>query len=572
MKHRTRTTRAIIACLMALCLVLSVFSISTLSDSYAASSFTSKSVFDGNTYTHNGDFAGNLIVNGVDASVYQSTSSNWTTAKKNGVDYAILRVTWTGYSKTTFSYEHHDSNFASHYSKAKAAGQMVGVYVFSQAKTVAEAKKEANYAIARLQSLGIDPEDLDLPIYMDYEFAGGTNGRLYNALTKSLATKCAKAFCDVVRDAGYQPGIYASKSFYDSYITHDSLGDDVDFWVAQYNSKNTYTSSYSKWQYSSSAKIGGLLNSSGSVGSTDVNFWYVNIDTPGTGTLDIYGSQNVKYTGSAVLPNLQIYDGDTLLEEGTDYTINGITNVSKGTAYAYIRGIGNYSGYAVVPFNIGSDYVAKTSLASGVTITNAYESIDTLLVRYINEGKEVSSSYVDKGTKVVNLETPDDPTKADDENYTYEFNGWALADHSSVAKVEEALTFVATYKKISKSDSTVSVEVDETVPETSKAEASTRQVVSGNYNIYKADDLTWIGGVSDGTTADELLSGLSVSESSVSGLTMKIIDSYGDDVDGEVSVETGMMVAVYKGNTLQGTAVILVDGDTLNSVSADYIE
>ena len=184
---------------------------------FAVSSSKSPFANTKSSYQHNGRFDGNLIVHGVDVSYFQSMSSDWNKAKRNQCDYAIMRVTYTTYGNGSLNV---DSKFATHFTKARAAGVMRGVYVFSQAKNAAEAEKEAQYAINRLKALGIGPKDLELPLYMDYEFAGRSSGknkgRLYG-LTKAKAIEAVNAFANVVRANGYDPGVYANTNFFKSY-------------------------------------------------------------------------------------------------------------------------------------------------------------------------------------------------------------------------------------------------------------------------------------------------------------------------------------------------------------------
>lgn len=331
------------------------------SEAFAAT-YTGKSPFSGvaySTYYHNKDkFNGNVILNGVDVSTYQNgAKSDYGKAQTNGVDFVIARVTWTGYTKSKHSYKNLDDQFANHYKKAKAAGQLMGAYVFSQAKTVTEAENEASFAVERLQALGIKPGDLDLPVYMDYEYAGpSSEGRLYG-ISKSTATKCAKAFCNKIAALGYTPGIYACLSFLNSSVDGTSLGQTYDIWCAQYYNTCDFTGTYSKWQYSSAAKIDGVYNSSSKPTSTDVNFWYLDAGRTSSDSADIAsckiaGPTQVKYTGSAVKPAFTVTKGSKKLTKGTDYTIGYVRNVKKGTGYAYIRGIGSYTGYKLVPFEI----------------------------------------------------------------------------------------------------------------------------------------------------------------------------------------------------------------------------
>ena len=292
---------------------------------YAASEFKYSSPFSKtgySTYYHKGKYSGNLIVNGVDISDWQSKNCRFDDAKKDGVDYCIMRVSYSSYSKKSLSM-HIDEKFNAQYTKAKANGVMTGVYVFSQATSTNEAIKEANFAVKRLKALGIGPEDLNLPVYMDYEFAGGALGRMHG-LKRTQATNAAVAFCNAIKAAGYQPGIYANTTFFSSYISTKQLASDVDLWCAQYYSRNQSGVDYSKWQYSSSARIDGMLSYTGLQGRIDADFWYIN-------------------------------------REGVDYTVGGIRNNRVGNGYAYIKGIGDYGGYALIPIKIAKSSSGKSS-------------------------------------------------------------------------------------------------------------------------------------------------------------------------------------------------------------------
>ncbi len=359
----TGAGRVFTVCLMTLCLTAAMFNFIGADDSYAASS-----PFISNSYTHDSRFDNSLILDGLDVSYWQSEASNWKTAKKKGVDFAILRVTYTGTTTSTFSYANIDSKFSTHYKKAKAQGIMVGAYVFSQASKVSEAKKEATYAVKRLKALGISPKDLDLPLYMDYEYPPGrSKGRLSN-LSRAKATACVNAFCDVVRRYGYEPGVYASTSFYNNQLYVPALEPDIDLWCAQYNYRCTADINYTKWQYTSSATIGtkknGILHTNtGKVGWTDANFWYIDKKKTGAAMTEIYGA--VTYNSSSARPALQIYNGNKLLTEGTDYTVKVIENTGK-KAYALIRGAGDYKGYALLPLKFNSSYIEYKGLKSGM--------------------------------------------------------------------------------------------------------------------------------------------------------------------------------------------------------------
>ncbi len=421
------------------------------------------------TYQHNSRFDGNLIVHGVDASYFQSTASDWNAAKRNKCDFAILRVTYTTYGNGSLNI---DSKFATHFRKARAAGVMRGIYVFSQARNASEARKEAQYAVNRLKALGISPKDVELPVYMDYEFAGSSSGsnrgRLYG-LTRANAIKSVNAFADVIRANGYDPGVYANTSFFNKYLANGKgIASDVDLWCAQYYSRCESPSNYTKWQYTSSARVNGIkFYSTDSEGNADADFWYLKRKANPKPIAVLYGNTNLNYTGKPVRPTFEIYANNRLLKEGTDYVVGGINNVNKSSsgAYAYIKGIGAYGGYALVPITISTGFIKHIGLSS--------------------VGKNVVSN-----------------------------------------------------------------------------------VQGGSYKIGTNVYGSYIRNVPAGTKAGTLISKLKVNNSSY---TIAVIDARGKKVASNTAISAGMMLGVYSGSTLKGTADITVIGKALNNVSGDYL-
>ena len=68
------------------------------------------------------------------------------------------------------------------------------------------------------------------------------------------------------------------------------------------------------------------------------------------------------YTGSPIVPELTVKDGETALSKGTDYTVNYRNNLNAGTATVTLTGKGNYAGSVEIKFNI----TAKALTASMV--------------------------------------------------------------------------------------------------------------------------------------------------------------------------------------------------------------
>ena len=576
------------------------------------------------TYNHASRFDGDLVVNGVDVSYWQGTASNWETAKRQGVEYAIMRVTYTTYAKGSHNYKNKDSHFTTHYKKAKKAGIMTGAYVFSQATSVSEAKNEAKYAVKILKEYGITPGDMQLPVYMDYEYCGGKSGRLYG-LKAAAAKKCAKAFCDVIRDAGYDPGIYANTNFFKSMLGNGaSLASDIDLWCAQYYNKNQSGSNYSKWQYSSTGTVGSgkkglLFTTTGKVGSTDVNFWYIKrkpqaSDDNDIAGMTIYGATAYNYTGKQIKPDFQIYDGSKRLEEGEDYAIGYINNVQKGSlqAYAYIKGVGSYKGYALIPFTIGSGYIKHMSLISdgsdGYVLTNAGTKNTYKVNISISEDENEDDADAVVITEPEPIETDNaadtEPQQSEGSEDIAEIADGGNAEGSGAASVaiaaesetadaeaaeaegaavsEDAAEQAAVSAETGKaavSDSisaALAAEADEDAE--SNAELIVEGIISSGPALASAsssdDNLSlkigsnkyggYIRKIPSGTTVSKLLDGLAIKKGFQNKYTVAVINSKGVRQESSAKVKTGMMIGIYDGKgDLAGTADLAVKGDNI---------
>ncbi len=241
-----------------------------LNNTHVSAAITGKSPFTSSTYTHNDIFKNYNIYNGIDVSKYNG-DINWDKAKKDGVDFVIVRVGYRGYGKSGTLCT--DPNYKANIEGALAAGIKVGVYYFTEALTTDEAREEAKFCISKIKDYNIT-----LPVAIDYEYpTDGKNpiGRMYNAkLTKAEATANVKAFCAAVKKAGYTPLVYANKSDLSSLINGKTIGNTYKVWLANYTTKTTYANSYEYWQYTSSGKVNGIT------GKVDCNFWYTkkNID------------------------------------------------------------------------------------------------------------------------------------------------------------------------------------------------------------------------------------------------------------------------------------------------------
>ena len=211
---------------------------------------TKKSIYTGKTYIVP---AGKTITEGIDVSKWDGTI-NWSKVKAAGTDFAIIRAGYTGYGNGTL---YADDTYATNMKNAAAVGMPVGVYIYSQATTTAEAKKEAQFCLNAVKGYSVK-----LPIVMDVEFAedsGGYTGRLYKAnLSKTQQTNICLAFCETVAAAGYTPMVYANRSMLTSNMNASTISAKYPIWLANYTTSTSYTGDYSYWQYSETGIVNGI--------------------------------------------------------------------------------------------------------------------------------------------------------------------------------------------------------------------------------------------------------------------------------------------------------------------------
>lgn len=352
-----------------------------------ASAFTGSSNFMDKTYTHQDRFVSSGIQQGIDVS-YHNGTLDWSTIKAAGVDFAILRAAYRGYG--TEGTLVRDAKFAEYMQGAMSQGIPVGAYIYSQAITTAEAVQEANYILNIVRGYS-----LDLPIVFDYEFAGVKTGRLDSAwssgkLNKSKMTDIALAFCDTIKNAGYDAMVYANKTFLSKNLDHEVIENaGYDVWLAHYTTNTNYTGDYKIWQYTSSGKIPGIANK-----VFDCNFMYSGTISM---SLKISNIPNQIYKGYDVSPSVTVTNGGTVLTEGTDYTVSYQNNSGVGTATVNVFGAGIYDGYINLTktFNIVPDTVQNMQISKAGTNTvdlswSPVSGADGYTVQIFKNGKWVS--------------------------------------------------------------------------------------------------------------------------------------------------------------------------------------
>ena len=187
---------------------------------------------------------------GIDVSAHQNRI-DWDKVAATGIDFVMIRVGYRGYTLGSIN---QDFYYKYNISEALRVGLDVGIYFFSQATSVEEAREEA------LQTLDwIDGYDVTYPVVFDWERVSQSNSRTQDT-TGDVITACAREFCSIIAEAGYTPMTYGSPSKVGKDLLLSQLAD-YPFWLAHYTTDWKPTSfqyRYDMWQYSSNGSVDGI--------------------------------------------------------------------------------------------------------------------------------------------------------------------------------------------------------------------------------------------------------------------------------------------------------------------------
>lgn len=226
---------------------------------------------NGTTSTYNWDYLKeddgrfSYIINGqlrshtgIDVSEHQGYI-DWNAVANDGISFAFIRVGNRGLTNGNIS---QDEYFEYNVGAADQAGVKVGAYFFSQARTEAEAREEADFVIERLRGCNIT-----YPVAYDHERLADSPGRA-DDLSPEQMTKNAAAFCARIQEAGYTPMIYGSLKDLLRYNLPDLARYNI--WLAQYNVKSpTFNQYFSIWQYTNTGSVAGID------GNVDMNIQFL---------------------------------------------------------------------------------------------------------------------------------------------------------------------------------------------------------------------------------------------------------------------------------------------------------
>lgn len=197
------------------------------------------------SYQENGEVVSHK---GIDVSKFQG-DINWNKVAGDGVEYAYIRLGYRGYESGKIVT---DEKYEDNISGCNKAGIDTGVYFFTEAKTKAEGIEEAEYVLDEIEGYRID-----LPIVIDVEQSASTAKSRTKDLTAEERTEVVIAFCERIKEAGYEPMIYGNLKSLMLMLDMEKL-EDYDKWFAYYHYPVIFPYKYRIWQYSASGSVNGI--------------------------------------------------------------------------------------------------------------------------------------------------------------------------------------------------------------------------------------------------------------------------------------------------------------------------
>ena len=178
---------------------------------------------------------------GIDISSH-NTITNYSLLKGQ-IDFAIVRASWGFFQE--------DVKLKEHIKGLDSVGIPYGLYHYSYARNLDEAKKEVEGFINIAK--GLNPT---YPLVIDMEDADNWKTKNGNP-SNDMYVQICEYFCKRIEEAGYYAMIYASKDWFVNRL-NDSRLDRFDKWLAQWSNKPTYNKPFGIWQYTSDGHVDGI--------------------------------------------------------------------------------------------------------------------------------------------------------------------------------------------------------------------------------------------------------------------------------------------------------------------------
>ena len=187
-------------------------------------------------------YKNNNTLIGIDVSKWQE-DVDFSKLKDNNVEFVIIKI---GGQPDKNEDVILDPYFKKNIEGALSNGLKVGIYFYSHASSVKEAKKQADFVLNNIKNYKID-----LPISFDWE-----NWSTFNSYNMSLNTlnNIAKSFMLEINNSGYKSNLYSSEYYLENMWFNK---DYKNVWLANYG-KIKYQGKYDIWQLCSDGKVDGI--------------------------------------------------------------------------------------------------------------------------------------------------------------------------------------------------------------------------------------------------------------------------------------------------------------------------
>lgn len=321
---------------------------------------------------------------GMDISTWNG-AVDWKKVKAAGIQFVIIRAGF-GNSETQ-----QDNRFAAYMDGALNVGLPVGVYWFSYARSVEEAKKEAE---ACLSVIGPYKSRITYPVFFDFEYDSETYAEKAGVKVDArYVTDVTKAFCETVAAAGYRAGYYTNQDYYKHKLYPEELGD-YDLWLADYTGGPAYPCAIQQ--------VTGTGDVNGVPGHVDLDTCFVAYDekaanSAATGTCTGSGVRirQEAHTAAKILGTANKGDKLTLLDDdGWGWSKVKTGGVTGWMYNAYVNGPGR-SGPKTVTCN-GTAVNLRKEPGTGAKVLRQLNKGDTVTLISINPDGwlDVSGGYL----------------------------------------------------------------------------------------------------------------------------------------------------------------------------------
>ncbi len=185
---------------------------------------------------------------GIDVSAWQGDAIDWEAVKASGVEFVMLRA-GTGRGSV-------DTAFRRNAAECNRLGIPIGVYWFSYALNPDMAAAEARTCLDTIR-----PYQIEFPVCYDLEYDTVWYAKSQGVkINKRLASEMVRAFCRVVKEAGYIPMNYGNGDFMRNYFD-STVPVEFPLWFAQWPKDPDFDNPPREteiWQYSDSGSVPGI--------------------------------------------------------------------------------------------------------------------------------------------------------------------------------------------------------------------------------------------------------------------------------------------------------------------------